>query len=185
MTVDTFPQHVPNPFFDVRDDELVIGGDTGAEYEPAPSTLIVNHLFDDSTNPLEVVPGGDPALNRTVHTYLTLIPVSDNFLTGTPGSATAQFLVFNEFEQRFSTSIPVPCAYTSKLSAIDTTSPNRSIWSAHVAGTIAGQTRVRGVGTTNRSLFALARLTNDWDSWADYAVHQQGDSSGADHIIIP
>lgn len=172
------------------DDVLQLGGED-AEYEGCPSTLIVNHLFDDATNPLELVPLENPLdnpYNRTVHTFLTLIPCSDDFLRGIPGSTTAQYLVFNEFEQRYSTSTRVECVEESKLSSIDVPyggDTKRSIWSAFVSGTIVGQTRIQGVGS-NRGLLGVARLMNGWyESFADYNVHQQGDKPDGDTLVVP
>ncbi len=81
-------------------------------------------------------------------THLTLVPCSQNFLLQDVPlfSTTAQFLVFNEFEQRFSTSIAVECLKEIQLSSIDTSGDNsRSIWAAGVGGTLTGQTRIRGV----------------------------------------
>jgi hypothetical protein len=65
---------------------------------------------------------------------------------GAPGT-TAQFVVFNEFEQRFSASLSVTCFREIKLSDIDTLPGNEasSIFSAAVQGTLTGQTRIRPV----------------------------------------
>jgi hypothetical protein len=82
-----------------------------------------------------------------VATDLTLIPCTQDFRTQQPDLAetVAQFLVFNEFEQRFSTSRSVNCFKETRLSNIDTNQNERSIFSAGVAGTLTGQTRIRGV----------------------------------------
>ena len=85
-----------------------------------------------------------------VATDLTLIPCTQDFRTQNPALSrtTAQFLVFNEFEQRFSTSRPVECFKEVRLSNLDTAENDRSIFSAGVGGSLTGQTRVRGVVTT-------------------------------------
>ena len=75
-------------------------------------------------------------------------------LGGLPASVavlkiTVQFLVFNEFEQRLSTSRPVTCFDDIKISNIDTRSSDHSIFSAAVMGTLTGQTRIRGVPDSN------------------------------------
>jgi hypothetical protein len=108
---------------------------------------------------------------------------------------TAQFLVFNEFEQRFSTSRTVDCFYESLLSSIDTRNSVRSIFSAGVGGSIGGQTRIRGVGSaaTGRGLLGVARLLvhnpiTGVDSGAGYNLHQQGNpavGTPPDLITIP
>ncbi|MBX3026304.1 hypothetical protein KF840_15455 [bacterium] len=80
-------------------------------------------------------------------TDLTLIPCTEDFeerrldLSRT----VAQFLVFNEFEQRFSTSRTVDCFKEIQLSNMETSDNTRSIFSAGVAGTLTGQSRIRGV----------------------------------------
>src|SRR5262249_54825825 len=118
------------------DNQLVLGGE-GAEYDGCPAVLILNHFFDDVVDPA-IPPDG------LFFTSLVLTPCTENFVNQIPARITAQFLVFNEFEQRFSTSTPVDCWFFSLLSLIDTTDPSRSIFSAFVAGTVAGQRRIRG-----------------------------------------
>src|SRR6185369_12937647 len=66
---------------------------------------------------------------------------------------TAQFLVFNEFEQRTSTSTRVSCYTDLLLSDIDTRPSfsddnSNSIFGIGVQGTLGGQSRIRGVATT-------------------------------------
>jgi len=130
--------------FNNGDNELLLNT---SEYNACPQTLLLTHLFD----------GGLFGPAQT--TDLTLVPCGNNFLTQTPGVVTAQFLVFNEFEQRFSTSRTVDCFFEHTLSTIDTTVPTRSIFNFAVAGTFAGQTRIRGVGdaATGRGLVGIAR----------------------------
>lgn len=119
------------------------------DYQGCSAVTVVNHLFDGAIDPIDNASVAD--------TELTLVPCSVDLSGADPSlaSSTAQFLVFNEFEQRFSTSHRVNCFYQSSLSRIDTTQPERSIWSAGVSGTVAGQTRIRAVGA---SLIAVARL---------------------------
>ena len=85
-----------------------------------------------------------------VGTDLTLIPCTEDLQNQNPdlSATTAQFLVYNEFEQRFSTSKPVNCFRETRLSNLDTVDNDRSIFSAGVAGTLTGQTRIRGVVST-------------------------------------
>lgn len=85
-----------------------------------------------------------------VATDLTLIPCTQDLLNQDSdlSETTAQFLVFNEFEQRFSTSQPVNCFKESRLSNLDNNTVgdnDRSIFSAGVGGSLTGQTRIRGV----------------------------------------
>jgi len=157
----------------------------GDEYEACPGVLVLDHLFDGAIDPIS---GNLPAT-----TELSLAPCSEDLLRQTIETVTAQFLVFNEFEQRFSTSIPVPCLVDTEISRIDTSQPSRSIFSAGVAGTVAGQTRIQGV---NGGLLGLAvlnlgpdgdRITGEpaLTSGAAYNLNQVGAQRDGDAIIIP
>lgn len=174
----------------VSNRQLTIGP-AGNSYNACPTTLILSHIFDGATDPLGT------ATNQTYSTELTLVPCSNDYSTQTPGRSTAQFLVFNEFEQRFSTSRTIDCLFDGAISTIDTRNAARSIFSAGVAGTIAGQTRIRGIGgntiqgqATNGGLLGVARASiankPGGASSAAYNLHQQGNpSSGLDLIVIP
>ena len=122
----------------VNDDRTLVLGGEQAEYEGCPSTLIVDHFFDGAQNPVTGLQS---------ETQVALMPCTENLLRQEPGSAVVQYLVFNEFEQRFSTSRSVECLQYLPLSLIDTTQQNRSIFSAGVSGTLAGQTRLQSIGS--------------------------------------
>ncbi len=170
------------------DNNLCLGGDSpspgcdavggGAEYEPCAEVLILNHFFDDAWDPISDVDQSS--------TSLTLVPCTQDFRTATIPPVTAQFLVYNEFEQRFSTSRQVQCLLDSEISEIDTTQPSRSIFNAAVSGTVAGQTRIRGV---NGGLLGSARMTlyDNLDlvfGSAGYNLNQQAEG-GRDVITVP
>jgi hypothetical protein len=88
----------------------------------------------------------EPVFRTRVATDLTLVPCTQDFENQDfeLSKTTAQFLVFNEFEERLSTSIQIECFKEIRLSNIDTTMNERSIFSAGVLGTLTGQTRIRG-----------------------------------------
>ncbi len=215
-----------------EDRELVLGGGD-AEYEGCPEVLIVNHLFDGVEDPiagdaiglrdgdgdddddeeLAVTSGfGGPRIG--VGTRLTLVPCTQDWLRQIPGRAVVQYLVYNEFEQRFSTSRSVDCKFESFLSSIDTTDRNRSIFSAGVSGTVVGQSRLRSIGSGLVGVAAEFRgrladgatasggLTNIikvvgggspvfslieglFGDSSDFNIHQQGDRSEADVMTLP
>lgn len=157
---------------DVNDDRvLVLGGGTD-EYAGCPNVLIVDHFFDFAAN---------PANGQQLNSGLTLIPCTQDLLNQIPGSTTAQFLVFNEFEQRFSSSAPIECYFNRPLSRIDTSNPERSIFSVFVAGTLAGQTRVRGV---QEGLVGIL-TTESGTQTAAFNLHTQGDREQSDFITLP
>jgi hypothetical protein len=113
-----------------------------ATYAPCPGVLILNHFLE----------GASPEIGGIVNTDLTLVPCSENL--GDPSvsenfEVVAQMLIYNEFEQRFSTSARVECYRATTLADIDTfagpSGDKFSIFSVGVQGTITGQTRIRGV----------------------------------------
>jgi len=112
------------------------------DYVPCPGVLILNHFSDGATTEL----GG------VVDTELTLVPCSEDLSNPTRQSAfqvTAQMLIYNEFEQRFSSGAKINCYRATRLSDIDTglgpSGDSFSIFSVGVQGTEVGQTRIRGV----------------------------------------
>jgi hypothetical protein len=178
---------------------LLIGG-TSAEYEGCANVLIMDHFFDNATDPMTVGLGTN-SQNGTFTTELTLIPCGNNFANIEPGRVVAQMLVFNEFEQRFSTSAVVDCLYNKRISNIDTPNSNRSIFSAGVSGTLAGQTRIQGAGNAATGngltgvvqLFVATSLTGEDPrclgeglcSSAAYSLDGTGSIMGGDTLTIP
>jgi hypothetical protein len=137
----------------------------------------VDHYFDG---------GEDPVTGDTITGAVSLAPCTEDFVNQDTNltTITAQFLVFNEFEQRLSTSTPVRCYAMLPLSSIDTRQPNRSIFHVAVSGTLSGQTRIRGVAPQNRGLLATYfDLHGDRSSAMN--THYQGNSSQTDIIRLP
>lgn len=130
-----------------RDEFLRLGG-AEAEYESCPAVIPLQHFFDNG--PLQT---GD----RTAHVEPGIVLATCSAPPTDMGNAVAQYLVYNEFGQRFSTSRAVQGQMITRLTSIDTTQPNRSIFSVSVAGTLAGQTLIRGIGS---SLVAIGHDTH-------------------------
>jgi hypothetical protein len=151
-----------------------------AEYSSCPNILILDHFFDGAN---------DPVSGRRVTTDLTLVPCSEDFLQQTPVKTPVQFLVFNEFEQRFSTSRPVTCFQEFRISNIDTSSPDRSIFSAAVSGTLTGQTRIRGVAddhqTHGHTFLGIAEEFRQGGGAAAFNLHFHGTRPQSDFIYLP
>jgi hypothetical protein len=166
-----------------RDNTLVLG----AEYNGCPNLLLLNHFFD----------GASPAVvgSPTIRSDLTLVPCSQDFNFQAPRSVVAQYLVFNEFEQRFSTSRSVTCFQEIALSDIDTRPGTAddafSIFNVNVQGTFTGQTIVRGVQTNDplRGTGLLAILEEFHTTTAQFSnagnVHQRGIRRQQDVILLP
>ena len=167
---------------------LTIGGTT-PEYNGCPKTLILNHLFDDA----EV---STSAGSATVDTDITFVACSEDFNLQQPGGATLQFLVFNEFEQRFSTSTRFSCFKEIQLSDIDTrpgpSGNGQSIFNIGVQGTLGGQTRIRPVEGATQGNGVLAVAESFWtcDSGPDGVcsaaanVHFTGTTTKPDQLIL-
>lgn len=172
----------------VNDDKvLCLGGEPsdqcpdGAEYNGCPNFMILNHFFDFAENP--VTDDGS-----FIVTLLTLVPCTQDLLRQIPGETVVQYVVYNEFEQRVSASRKVVCKSLIQLSNIDTTQNERSIWSAGVAGTLTGQSRLNPLTS---GVFAVATEVHipagDFlvPPIADFNVHYQGDRAQSDIITLP
>jgi hypothetical protein len=163
------------------DNVLVLGG-SDAEYNGCPNYLILNHFFDFAENP--VTEDGSFVLSA-----LTLVPCTQDYQRQIPGAAVVQYLVYNEFEQRFSTSQPFKCKELTLLSNIDTTQNLRSIFSAGIAGTLTGQTRVNPIGSGALGVLTEIHAPSSPDAVtapiADVNLHYQGDRTDADLITLP
>jgi hypothetical protein len=118
------------------------GVECSATYAPCPGVLHMEHFFENANT----------EIGSYVTTDLTLVPCSEDL--GEPAdqanlTITAQMLVYNEFEQRFSTNSRVSCYQATRLSDIDTqpgpAGDAFSIFNVGVQGTLTGQTRIRGV----------------------------------------
>ncbi len=141
--------------FNNGDDTLCLGGSgtdecPEPEYNGCPNILILDHYFEGAPDP------SIPAPTTYVTTDLTLVPCSEDFLTQSIARTAVQFLVFNEFEQRLSVSMPIKCFDERRLADIDTrpgiADDMYSIFSVFVQGTLTGQSRIRGVQTGETNL---------------------------------
>jgi hypothetical protein len=138
-------QAVSNDGAAQSDRVLCLGATSGstecatAEYASCPAVVVLDHFFDDQRT--DDVIGGE----RT--TDLTLVPCSEDLATQTLTPTAVQFLVYNEFEQRFSASTRFQCFRETQLSRIDSRPGQEysSIWNVAVQGTLTGQTRIRPI----------------------------------------
>jgi hypothetical protein len=182
-----------------QDNTLVLGGD-GAEYNGCPNVTIVNHFAEFTQDPATEAPC-TPEGSGCIETALVLVPCAQDLLRQLPGSAVVQYLVYNEFEQRFSTSRTVRCQQVLPLSLIDTTQRQRSIFSAGVLGTTVAQTRLTPIGSGvvavafeshgvitplqvgggQGALDDIAARRNT----ASFNVHYQGDRPDSDLVVLP
>lgn len=165
-----------------KDNTLVLG----QEYNACPNILVLDHFFDDAE---------EPANGDAVRTKLTLVPCSEDFNFQAPTKTTVQYLVFNEFEQRFSTSRSTTCFTEIALSDIDTRlgpdGDSSSIFNVAVEGTLTGQTLIRGVADSDptkapgHGLLAIAEEFQGEGHSSAYVAGQRGTRTQPDIILLP
>jgi hypothetical protein len=175
-------QAVANDGATQGDTTMTLGGGS-AEYAGCPAQVVVDHFFDGAT-----VAGA-----TAVRSDLTLVPCSENLeLAPTPAvTSVLQILVYNEFEQRFSTSTTVGCFRESQLSNLDRRpgQENTSIFNVNVQGTFAGQTVIRpvlsGTGNPGNGVLAVVeeyRQTQGGLRSAAFNVHWRGEKTQSDTV---
>ncbi len=110
---------------------------TTSEYAACPRSLWMNLFFDGA------VGGAGPSRTNS----LTLVPCSENFVDPDEQvTTTVQFLVYNEFEQRFSTKTTLDCYADTPLAFIDSRiNGANSIFTIGIQGTVGGQALIRPV----------------------------------------
>jgi hypothetical protein len=123
----------------------------GDIYAACPEQTILNFVADGSVSKMgNLLPSGYTD-NTTVHfgslSYLTLVPCTEDFENQQPTTTTVQFLIYNEYEQRFSASTTVDCWFDWQLSLIDSpTLPQNSVFSVDVLGSDVGTAWITPVG---------------------------------------
>lgn len=134
-------------------------------YNKCPAKLIVNHFATGAIDPASARSPLDTNITATfvgvpgksfTSTELTLVPCSEDFENQRPTSVTVQFLIFNEFEERFSASTTVTCYLSTELTNIDSpTHPERSVFSAATLGTTVAHTEITPVVNLDGSIHAV------------------------------
>lgn len=154
----------------------------GVEYQPCPAQINLDHVASGAVDPIS---GG------TVYTELTLVPCTQDFENAQGGVSTIQFIVYNEYEQRFSASTTVDCYLNVEIAGIDTTTtPANSVFSRNVLGTDVGSaviTPVPGHGGLVGVAERVTVLGTGVAGRSAYNLHTQGSlipSSGPDSIRL-
>lgn len=154
----------------------------GNQYEACPAQIILDHVASGATDPIS---GG------TVYTELTLVPCSQDFENAQSGVSTIQFVVYNEYEQRFSASTTVDCFLNVEVAGIDTTTtPANSVFSRNVLGTDVASaviTPVPGHGGLIGVAERVTVLSPGVVARSAYNLHTQGSlvpSTGPDSIRL-
>jgi hypothetical protein len=166
-----------------QDNTTMTLGGSSPEYAGCPAQVVVDHFFD-----------GAPVAGATaVQSDLTLVPCSENLELAPMPAVTSvlQILVYNEFEQRFSTSTTVGCFRESRLSNLDRRpgQENTSIFNVNVQGTFAGQTVIRpvlsGDGNPGNGVLAVVeeyRQSQAGLRSAAFNVHWRGMKTQSDTV---
>jgi hypothetical protein len=173
---------------------LLDGGET---YDACPAKLILNHVSSGAPDLVasELVAGGilPPGTTSAGFTDLTLVPCTEDFENQIPKSVTVQFLIYNEFEEVYSTSTTVSCFLETELANIG----SGHIFGYGVLGTDVAQAVITPVVQTDGSsggLIGIAeRITTvavDGKSTAGraaYNLHSEGSyipPNGPDSITM-
>ncbi len=117
------------------DPQLLIGG-ANPEYDSCPNVNVFDHFFDGGIEP--------SASASQVFTTLSLVPCSADLSLGSSAGAShvVQYVIFNEFEQRFLTSRVFSVQQAMRLSDI---AP--FLFSAGFTGTLTGQVRLQAASS--------------------------------------
>jgi hypothetical protein len=176
-----------NPDVPDQDGVLCLGGEQsdacplGAEYNACPNTWILNHFADGASDPIADNQGASAS---SVGTELTVVPCTEDFEHKTPTSVVVQFLLYNEFESRFSASTTVTCWENTPLSDI------ANIFTVAGDGlTQFAQTRMQSVGNSGVLMvaqeFHTATITGPtYTSSAAVNLHVEGSRAGQDLITL-
>jgi hypothetical protein len=175
------------------------------EYSACPDTLLLNHLAEGASDPVISQLGGcvGGPCPAPISTELTLVPCAQNLENQVFGNVTIQFVVYNEFEQPFSTSTTVSCFLNLPLDEIG--APGNNPFTYTVLGTLGAYARINpnpgnggligvaeefrsatsapGPGETAAAIFSLHTEGNRFDA----ATNGKGVpvDGATDHIIIP
>jgi hypothetical protein len=148
-------------------------GTTDGQYNACPQTLILNHFASDA----DVVVQG--ATLEVGEVTLTLVPCSQDYERGIPGSVTVQFQVFNEFEERFSASTTVTCWKSTDMEFIDSPSDSteNSVFNTNILGSVTAQTRITPADDLDGAVVAVVStdLENSGTARIENNIHTEGD----------
>jgi hypothetical protein len=173
--------------------------DAGATYDACPAKLILNHFASGAPDMVvSEITGVDTT--SAEFTDLTLVPCNEDFENQIPKSVTVQFLIYNEFEERFSTSTTVSCFMESELTRIgpQPSSVNNSVFGFPVLGSDVGQAIITPVvqadGSSGGLVGIAERITTveiaspATAARAAYNLHSEGSfipPKGPDGITLP
>lgn len=164
------------------DEQLVLGGD-GAEYAACPASLLLQSFFDGAVLDL----GASGAVQRRVSTILALVTCART----SDAVANMSFTVINELGQVTSATRPFIEHDVVALSSIDTSDPNRSIFSAGFQGTLTGAIAATSVSGSGVLVLAVQQHSDPADAtrYSSAATSPQlvgeRDASDTVDLVVP
>ncbi|MGE0518015.1 MAG: hypothetical protein AB7P78_03270 [Candidatus Binatia bacterium] len=169
------------PFTNNGDNVLCLGGSvtdecpSGAEYQGCGQRVIVDHFAERADSPLF-------GPTSTVHTELTLVPCRADYEHQEPTRINVQFLVFNELEQRFSTSTTVDCWRSFIVGTVS------NIFDVFTTQTRLVQTHMRSSDGANSGFVGIVEEHHTLGASTTRAalnLHEDGTREKTDLIFIP
>ena len=163
--------------------------DGGATYDACPAKLILNHFASGAPDMVVSELTDAPSAEFT---DLTLVPCNEDFENQIPKWVTVQFVVYNEYEERYSTSITVSCFLETELANIG------QVFTYGFLGTEVAQTIITPVvqpdGSSGGLVGIAERITTvevaspATAARAAYNLHSEGSfipPNGPDGILLP
>ncbi len=176
--------------------------DGGTNYDACPSKLILNHFASGASDLVAEDFLSDSTSSE--FTDLTLVPCNEDFENQVPTAVKIQFVVFNEFEEKFSASTTVNCFMEIELSRIDTQfgrliSVDKSVFGFQVLGSDVAQTVITPVAQPDGSSGGLVGIAEQITTLelsgstssarAAYNLHSEGSfippNGRPDQILMP
>jgi len=168
------------------DNTLCLGGGvtpsclTGAEYNACPDTLIVNHFAADASDPVI----NEFASGSAVNTEVTIVPCTEDFENQVFGAAVVQFVIINEFEERYSTSTPlVYCWANLNLRALN------PVFTQAFLGSRFAQTRMYSATPDQSGILGVVEefhsVSGGNQTRDALNLHGEGDRPDGDSVVLP
>ncbi|GIW41756.1 MAG: hypothetical protein KatS3mg076_2333 [Candidatus Binatia bacterium] len=164
------------------DNVLCLGGEprascpTGAEYTGCPDVLFTTHYAEGASNPAVRALLGQQV---PVFSELTLVPCTQDFERQIPARVVVQFVVYNEFEEPFSTSTTVECWENFRLGEIN------PIFSEANLGTRYAQTRMVSAGADPGLVGVMEELHGPTEGRTAFNLHVSGERALGDLVVVP
>lgn len=161
----------------------------GAEYTGCPNVVFATHYADGANDPAQRQ--FDPTALSEVTTELTLVPCQQDFERQEPGKVIVQFVVYNEFEEPFSTSTTVECWGNFHIGEINPVFTIGSVGSRYVQTTMKPAGDDPGFVGVMEEIHATTLKTCPSCSEVGrqprsiFNLHVSGERPTTDFVIIP